>query len=153
MLWNIFFGENEFCAPFNKWIYACNMIFDIKKFKLKFLKQQNCNILVWPQLKNKHECKYLTDLRKKYIHGISFFSPNRQLVYDTSLSGRSWPSKKFLVRYTVYVLWCIKYMRADVHFNLSISISKKYPKFSQIYRKRELQWMNHYCLRYIHVGI
>lgn len=38
-----------------------------------------------------------------------FFPPNRQLVYDTSLSGRSWPSKKFLVRYTVYVLWCIKY--------------------------------------------
>lgn len=35
----------------------------------------------------------------------------------------------------------IKYMRADVHFNLSISISKKYPKFSQIYRKRELyEW-------------
>lgn len=125
------------------------MIFDIKKFKLKFLKQQNCNILVWPQLKNKHECKYLTDLRKKCIPGISFFSPNRQLVYDTSLSGRSWPSKKFLVKYTVYVLWCIKYMRADVHFNLSISISNKYPKFSQIYKEKRIT-MNEPLLFEVH---
>lgn len=30
----------------------------------------------------------------------------------------------------------IKYMRADVHFNLSISISKKYPKFSDLQEKR-----------------
>lgn len=56
------------------------MIFDIKKFKLKLLKQQNCNILVWPQLKNKHECKYLTELRKKFIHGISFFFFPKQAV-------------------------------------------------------------------------
>lgn len=153
MLWNIFFGENEFCAPFNKWIYACNMISDIKKFKLKFLKQQNCNILVWPQLKNKHECKYLTDLRKKCINGISFFFPKQAVSLRHKLVRPFLAKQKVLGK--VYRLCPVELLSICVQTCILICRfqSRRNTQNFQIYRKRELQWMNHYCLRYIHVGI